>query len=268
MKDCKIVSVYIQKGGCAKTTTVASVAPLLARRGLRVLMIDADAQANLTTTFKADVAGRPTLYELFTSTAVGDNPQSVVIGIEENLDLIPSDRRVAELDAAIAGRTAREKILSRFLERKLDARRRYDVVLIDCPPSSGAIPLNALTASDSVLVPVTAEFLSLDGFARLNSLIEEVRDEVNPGLGILGVVITRFSASRRGMKKSHRDVEQALVQTCGELLFDTRIRENARVMDAPRYGKTICDYAPESNGAKDYIALAEEIYNRLGFNEL
>lgn len=265
MQNCKIISVYIQKGGCAKTTTAATIARLIARSGEggNVLLIDTDPQANLTTSFGVKTQNFATLYDAFTGRE-SDHPASdFIANIEPGLDIIPADERIKELDDVLSGRLSREKLLKKFLERRIDVHRRYDYVIIDCPPSGGILPLNALTASDYVLIPVTAEYLSLNGYIKLRKMIAEIQDELNPSLKVLGVVITRFSASRRGMKKSHKDIEAALQQSCGDLLFNTRIRENARIMDAPRYATTVTDYAPESNGAEDYANLAKEIIQRL-----
>lgn len=261
MDGSKIISVYIQKGGCGKTTTAASLAVLLAKKGYRVLLLDCDPQANLTLSLKMPVSS-PTLYDVFMSRESEYRPQDYVRTLRDGLDAIPADARLAELDSALSGRMSREFILKKFLHKRLGVKGFYDFTVIDCPPSAGVLPLNALAASDSVIVPVTAEFLSLNGYVQLRSMVDEIREDVNPSLEIEGVLITRFSASRRGMKVSHREIEGALQLTCGSLLYDTRIRENARVMDAPRYGKTVTDYAPESNGAVDYENFAEEFLKK------
>jgi chromosome partitioning protein len=247
----KIIAISNHKGGVGKTTTTAALGEALAQRGKNVLLVDLDAQANLTGMFLSDEAIdklNRTIYE--TLTQGGSLP---IIQVHNNLSICPSSLDLAGADIELLDRKGREKILTTLLE---PIREGYDFILIDCAPSLGILPTNAFFAADEVYITLTAEALPLQGLTKL----EEVIDAVHAANGrtiLGGILITRFNN-----RKLNKQVEEAIRARYGAKVFATRIRENIAVAEAPNYGMDIITYDPESNGAKDYMAVAEEILER------
>lgn len=260
-KDTQIIAFANNKGGVGKTTSVAAIGVLLARKGYRTLMVDLDSQCSLTECFLPAGMKTENIYTLLTST-LGNLPDAIVHGEEfqnpePGLDLIPSTPETNELDSILAGKTNREMLLSRVF-KALNINRRYDVVLIDCPPSLSLLTQNALVASTGLLVPTTAEYMPLMGLQKIRAKCLELSEYFQPGVNINAILITHFNAS----KNLHTAVDDALREHYGNIVFKTRIRENVRLAECPQFRKPIFDYAPDSNGAADYTKVFEEFLKK------
>lgn len=243
----KIISVVNHKGGVGKTTTVASLGSALAELGKRVLLVDLDAQSNLTSSLYSGEPER-TIYDAFSE---GSGLPVLPLGKGRGLSLVPSSLDLAGTELEIASRIDREYILKDLLE---PVEADYDYILLDCPPSLGLLTINALVASTEIIIPLTAEALPSRGLQKILDMVERAKKRLNPSLRLAGILITRYESS-----KLSQLVEDALRQTYGDKVYRTRIRKNVRIAEAPLYGKDIFSYAPESNGAEDYRKLANEI---------
>ena len=237
------ISIVNHKGGVGKTTSVSSLGVALARMGKRVLLVDLDAQGNLTDTLTQTPGDRSIYDSLRTLETLP------VVNIREGLDLCPSSIDLVSMDLELADKKEREYRLSRLL-RGLD----YDVILLDCPPSLGLLTINALTASTKVIIPLTPEALPAKGLGTLLDIIERTRETLNPGLSLGGILITRYNR-----RKINRLVEETLRETFGDSVFKTKIRENVDISESPLQCKDIYSYSPDSIGAKDYESLALEV---------
>lgn len=246
----KVIAIANHKGGVGKTTTTAAVGQALARKGKTVLLVDLDAQANLTSFFIDEEKVEDSVFDAL----VGRTERLPIIKAGERLFVCPSTLELARAETDLAGRIARERILSNLIEPERDS---YDYILLDCPPSLGIITTNALAAATDLYIPLTAEALPLVGLKMLEEIVAEVRRSINKRLAVSGVIITRYNN-----RKLNKAVLDAIRAKYGDRVFDTKIRENIAVAETPLYGGDIFNYAPESNGAKDYDALANEILNR------
>lgn len=248
--EVKIISFANHKGGVGKTTTTASVGSILAGQGKRVLVIDLDAQANLTASLlhgEAEVS----IY----NTLVG-GASLPMIPICENLHLVPASLSLAMVDLELASAMARERILAEAIEEVKD---NYDYILIDCPPSLGLLTLNAFTASNEIIIPLVAEVLPFKGLTMINNFIDMVRKRLNPKVHVTGILITRWENTNLS-----RQIEEGMRAQLGDLVFQTKIRKNVTIAEAPLESKNIVEYAPKSNGAKDYKAFTEELKQKFG----
>ncbi len=250
-----VYSVVNQKGGVGKTTTTANVGAALAHKGKRVLLIDIDAQANLSAHFgySADTdPDRGTMYDVLR----GDKKlKDIIVHVKENLDLAPASLLLSAADLELGGVIGRESLLRKGIYQMID---NYDIFLIDCPPSLGLLSLNGLVASTKVIVPVQSEFLALHGVRQLLDTIDQIRAFYNPGLSIGGVVLSLHDARRR----LSRSVADTIREYFGELVFNTIIRTNVALAEAPAQGVSIFDYDSRSSGAEDFKNLAEEVIQR------
>lgn len=250
MKQTRIISFANHKGGVGKTTTTASVGSILARKGYKVLVVDLDPQANLTfSLYDGDIA--ESIYEAMTDRA----DRLPIVNITENLDLVPATLDLAAAETELVSAMSRENILRSLLAPVQD---NYDFILMDCPPSLGILTINGLTASNEIIVPLIAEALPFNGFKFISDTILRVQKRLNPKAHITGVLITRFEKSNLS-----RDMEEKMRSNLGELVFQTKIRKNIKVAEAPADCKNIVDHDPNSNGAKDYKAFTDELLSRL-----
>ena len=254
----KRIAVINQKGGVGKTTTTVNLGAALAYHGRPTLLLDLDPQANMT----VHVDKRPdmesgTLTHLLTE----DKPLNDLIQATtlEGLSVIPSDTSLAGVEQVLANRIGRETILRQALEQA-KADDRFDFVVFDCPPSLGVLSANALVAADYVVVPMQAEYLSLQGMAKLLEVIDLVQKQLNPDLQI-ACVLPCMLDSRTNLSA---EVLQEIQDHFGDLLTKSRIRNNVKLAEAPSFGRTIFEHAPDSNGAKDYAAFALEFLKMIG----
>ena len=246
----KTIAVANQKGGCAKTTTVVNLAACLAELGRKVLVIDLDSQANATHWLGVDSDSNGAMKLLTTK-----EPLDRLIS-PTNLDgvhLIAASREIAHFEKAVAGEIAVESRLKRRLAG-LDAKK-WDFVLIDTPPTLGLITLNALSAAQELIVPVTTHVLSLSGVAQLVATLDEVKEVLNPSLNILGFVACRVDSRTRHSK----EILELLTNQFGDKVLKSMIRESIRLAEAPSFQLSINQYGSKSSAADDYRALAAEV---------
>lgn len=264
------IAVANQKGGVGKTTTAVNLAVGLARQGKRVCLIDLDPQAHATLHLGVQPGGSG--LSAFDLLAGGQSLEAVTVPVSDRLCIVPSHIDLSAVELALAGVSGRESILRERLAA--DPRCRtvprdhggFDALVIDCPPSLGLLSLNAMAAVGEVLLPLQPHFLALHGLSKLLETIELVAERVNPALRLLGVVLCMYEGSTKLATEVARDVGEFLAAGsgghpawAGGRLFTARIRRNIRLAEAPSFGQSIFDYAPDSNGAEDYAALAVEV---------
>ena len=245
----KIIAIANHKGGVGKTTSVANIGAALARKGKRVLLLDLDAQQNLTFFFLKEDEVETSIYD-----ALRGEAALPIVNVKENLDLTPSSIDLARAELDLSGRIAREYILKNLLA---DVKDNYDYILLDCPPSLGIITYNALVAATDLYIVLTAEALPYKGLTMLEEVVGELK-ALNKDLEVSGVFITRYNN-----RSLNNIVVEQIRERYGSKVFSTKIRENIAVAEAPLMGKDIFSYAPECNGAKDYEALTDEIIKRM-----
>ena len=249
---CKVIAVANQKGGVGKTTTAINLAASLAILEKKVLIIDADTQANTTSGLNynpSDVEGK-TLYEIMIGQV--EASQTILPTEMENLKLIPSHINLVGAEIEIIDLPGRDHILRKALE---PIRNDYDYIIIDCAPSLGLITVGCLTAADSVIIPVQPEFFALEGIGKLLQTIRLVQNGSNPSLNVEGFVITMFD----GRTKVHAQVVAQLRDYFKSMVFNTIIQRNIRLSEAPSYGKPIVLYDVASTGTMNYLNLAKEV---------
>lgn len=250
----KTIAVVNQKGGVGKTTTSINVAAQLAQEGNSVLLVDLDPQGNATSGLGLSLHHRKkTTYDVVVE---GANLASTVSETHiEQLYVLPSNSNLAGAEVELVGQQKREFALQRALQAST-----YDYVIIDCPPSLGLLTINALTAAQTVLIPVQAEYYALEGLSQLLNTIQAVRGSTNPQLELLGIVLTMFD-KRNSLSEQ---VQHEVANYFGDKLFKSIIPRNVRLAEAPSFGKTIYEHDRWSKGARAYKSLAKEVRERAG----
>lgn len=254
----KVIAIGIQKGGTGKTQTTVNLGADLVRKGKKVLLIDADPQSSLTVSLGYQ---RPDLIDDNLCAAMEKiiNKENLdadygILHHEEGMDIMPCNLRLAEMDLKLFSVMRREYILKRYIDQVKD---NYDYVLIDCPPSMGLISLNIFTACDSVIIPVEMSYLALSGLELLMSTLSQIKEELNPGLEIEGVLITKYNARTNNTKVVH----EAMLEAYGGRVpfFEVEIPEGVKAKEAPIKGVSIFSYSPRCKVAKAYEVITEEV---------
>jgi len=240
-----IVAIINQKGGTGKTTTTINLGSALSKLGKKVLLIDLDPQSNLSYSL-AITSPEATLADAF----LGNKPLKEILVQKGDLWIAPGSNELVDIEISLVSQENRES----FLKSMLSSIKGFDYILIDCPPSLSVLTLNALTSATEVLIPLQMEVLTLQGLDQIMNTVQKVKKAFNPKLKIKGIVVVMFDIRR----KLSQEVLEYLQENIKEHIFESQVRLNVKLAEAPSFGKSVLDYDATSNGAKDYKALAEE----------
>ncbi|MBT9188972.1 MULTISPECIES: ParA family protein [Zobellia] len=250
----KIIAIANQKGGVGKTTTTVNLAASLGVLEKKVLLIDADPQANATSGLGIDVESvEYGTYQLLEHTKTAK--EAIITTDSPNLDLIPAHIDLVAIEIELVDKDQREYMMKRAISELRDS---YDYILIDCAPSLGLLTLNALTAADSVIIPIQCEYFALEGLGKLLNTIKSVQKIHNANLDIEGMLLTMYDSR---LRLSNQVVEEVR-KHFADMVFDTIIQRNVRLSEAPSYGESIIKYDASSKGATNYLNLAHEVVKK------
>jgi chromosome partitioning protein len=252
----KIIAIANQKGGVGKTTTTINLAASLAVLEKKVLMIDADPQANATSGSGFDVKNiKTSIYECLIDEV---NPNDIILNSEiEGLDLLPSHIDLVGAEIEMLNMPNRERMLKGVIDK---IEKKYDYILIDCSPSLGLITVNSLTAANSIMIPVQCEYFALEGLGKLLNTIKIIQSRLNPDLEIEGFVLTMYDSRLRLSNQVVEEVRRHFQQ----MVFDTIIQRNVKISEAPSFGKPVIMYDAESKGSLNYLNLGRELLQKNG----
>ena len=249
----KIIALANQKGGVGKTTTTVNLGTILAKKGKKVLLIDADPQGNATSGLGVEKEVETSTYDILVNeTSIEETIQKTMI---KNLKVCPSNMNLAGAEVELVSMMSREQRLKEKLD---EIKNKFDYILIDCPPSLGLVTLNAFTASDSVLIPVQCEYFALEGLGQLLNTVNLVKKHLNKNIQIEGALLTMYDIRTNLSNQVVKEVKKYF----WEKVYKTVIPRNVRLSEAPSYGMPITEYDPKSKGAKSYLKFAKEFLSK------